>query len=187
MWSAYERGTQFARGSFGEVWRGVRRRQNRQNPREGSDQGVTAGAAANVLPEDGSGAPEEGFEQGFVLKRILGERGSDAWLSGRREEYFGRLFWPAQARVVTVAGSGGGGAEHVVRFVEALEARPKLYMKLCSSACIPDSGSAVAFVGSSCGADHLFRRWRRVTGADISCPSSSDGCQHFNYGSLPTL
>ncbi|KAK9827406.1 hypothetical protein WJX81_008695 [Elliptochloris bilobata] len=81
VWGGYERGCQFARGSFGE---------------------------------------------GFVLKRILGGRGSEAWRSGRREEHFGRLLWPAQARAA--AGGGGDGAEHIVRFVESLETGGSLWL-----------------------------------------------------------
>ena len=139
VWEEYECGEQFARGSFGEVWRGLRRSRARAEtlhagPLEAEIAGVPAGSRQQgpAVPEEGgkptgSGerGPEEGAEQGgFVLKRILGGPGSDAWLSGRREEHFGRLFWPAQARAA--AGLGSSGAGHVVRFVEALEVRSPL-------------------------------------------------------------
>jgi hypothetical protein len=116
VWGAYELGAQYARGSFGEVWRAVRRRGSGRTP----DTGLGPGAAGGGAMEDAWGS-EGGAEQGFVLKRILGARGSDAWLSGRREEYFGHLFRASQARAA--AGGVRGGAEHVVRFVEALEVR----------------------------------------------------------------
>jgi len=116
VWGAYELGAQYARGSFGEVWRAVRRRGSGGTP----DTRLEPGAAGGDAVEDAWGL-ERGAEQGFVLKRILGARGSDAWFSGRREEYFGHLFRASQARA---AASGvRAGAEHIVRFVEALEVR----------------------------------------------------------------
>ena len=127
VWGEYEQGRQFARGSFGEVWRAVRRRQSRRTQRGGAARGP-ASAAEAAGPAGGDAGRGEGFdvgfeqsaEQGFVLKRVLGGRGSEAWRSGRREEYFGRLFWPAQARAA--AGDSRGGAGHLVRYVESLEA-----------------------------------------------------------------
>ena len=130
VWGDYEPGRQFARGSFGEVWRAVRRRQNRRAQRGGAAQGPAPTPEASRLADGGAergegseeGA-ERGAERGFVLKRVLGGRGSEAWRSGRREEYFGRLFWPAQAQAA--ADDSRSGAGHVVRFVESMEARSR--------------------------------------------------------------
>lgn len=133
VWGEYEQGRQFARGSFGEVWRAVRRRQSRRTQRGGAARGPPSAAEAG-RPAGGDAGREEGFgegaEQGFVLKRVLGGRGSEAWRSGRREEYFGRLFWPAQARAA--AGDSRGGAGHLVRYVESLEVLDLCTCTVCS-------------------------------------------------------
>ena len=126
VWGEYEQGRQFARGSFGEVWRAVRRRPSRRTQRGNAAQGPASAAEAG-RPAGGDAGREEGSdagfeqsaEQGFVLKRVLGGRGSEAWRSGRREEYFGRLFWPAQARAAVDDSRSGAG--HLVRYVESLE------------------------------------------------------------------
>ncbi|CAD7695660.1 unnamed protein product [Ostreobium quekettii] len=92
----YKVNKKFAAGSFGEVWRAVR-----------------------TSPEDATTS-----EEGFVIKKIVVEKGSHALRSGFREKHFGELFLRESQRHVLGGDQLARGCEHLARFVEALQPGP---------------------------------------------------------------
>ncbi|KAL0037567.1 hypothetical protein WJX77_002920 [Trebouxia sp. C0004] len=108
-WQKYEKGRNFARGSFGEVWR-----------------------AEQAMGQQKSGSCNVGGK--YILKRIFTERGPKVQLAGLREAYFGRLLQNHTA--VLQACTGGDShcasleepSDHIVRFVESFQSGPDLWL-----------------------------------------------------------
>ncbi|GAQ78178.1 Protein phosphatase 2C family protein [Klebsormidium nitens] len=128
----------FAKGSFGEIWRAVRVPDKSENHGRRCRYTDARSTSSDFDGEEGKNCHGDAGTL-FILKRLLVEKGGEVRLSGLREKFFGEMLMNASAtwqHEQTTAhaepsanpGSGGtqaqgsgGDYSHLVRYIDSFE------------------------------------------------------------------